>query len=630
MDLMSPFQKLVGERLYLELKTGAWQVTLFSDRDGKWYQPSTRTEKALFARFPERSRVKYGIWRLRPTDFTALILHHCWPVEDLLFADDDSRFSYLEVLMRFQQQSQIARDIAEYKLNGNLPTMPEGYGDHPDLPLMPHQTLAAACAIRADGFGMFMEQGTGKTPSAVRVAMHGAEHCDEAYRVLVACPKAVKLNWQREIQRFATIGGTAQILDGTRFARIEQVAHAMTPEDGKPLRVVIGSYGTVVRTWEGAMDRVPWDLVIADESHMIKDPSTARSKCFMDIRDCASKRIALTGTPVGNNIMDLYAQLEFLGHGYSGFVSHKVFKNFHGQYQLIGDGVEKLVGAQQVPLLKERLSRTSVFFPKKEVLPDLPEKVYDVLEVEMTKEQHRVYKELQNVLFAEIESTLGEGGTITIQNALTKMLRLAQVSSGYATVDEEYDEQGDAVSQDRVRRFEGNPKLAVIREVLSEKGPKDKTIIWCCFIPFLLDIVELVTELGLPVVSYYGATSDQDRKHAEDFFNQHDGPVVFVGNPAAGGAGLNLPGYVPGDPEDHGCNADHVIFAASNWSWLQRSQAEDRNHGKDRCRVPIRYTDLLAARSVEHKIRDAVSEKRKTSLEVQDLQSIMESLKAWS
>src|SRR5690606_16184940 len=103
-------------------------------------------------------------------------------------------------------------------------------------------------------------------------------------------------------------------------------------------------------------------------------------------------RMVLTGTPIANRLFDLWTQLEFLGKGLSGFKSFTNFRNFYGSFLKVdaeksGSQVEKLIGYKNLPLIQERLTRLCYMVTKKEADLQLPDKVYDVYEVEMTKQQ---------------------------------------------------------------------------------------------------------------------------------------------------------------------------------------------------------------------------------------------------
>jgi SNF2 family DNA or RNA helicase len=428
------------------------------------------------------------------------------------------------------------------------------------------------------------------------------------------------------------VAGKVTVIRGGLVKRVTRVLEALVPEEGCQYSVVIMSYESMARSLE-VLTSVDWDLVALDEAHFIKRPSTQRTQAAMKIRDSAKRRRLLTGTPVSNSPLDLFAQLEFLGAGWSGFRSWENFREFYGVFQNIeGTPHQKLVAIQNKPFLQERLARLSFTYRKDEALPDLPQKVYDTCEVEMTGPQAEAYEKVAEQLLLEIENDMDESGnkSLTINNILTKLLRLAQIACGYVVWDAAVDPMTlETVREKSLEWFTPDQKLDALVEILREKSPAEKTIVWSCFVPCIRAIHERLEKEGIDHVMYYGSTSEADRLEAERRFNLDPACRVFVGNPGAGGVGLNLPGSDPskwGTPEDLGTDADHVIYYAQDWSYVKRAQSEDRNHGKNRCRKQVRVTDLVVPDTIDEEIRVRVLKKKMAALELSDIREILEAV----
>ena len=168
--------------------------------------------------------------------------------------------------------------------------------------------------------------------------------------------------------------------------------------------------------------------------------------------------------------------------------------------------------------------------------------------------------------------------------------------------------------------------MDIVIDEIKSKPTTSKTIVWSCWVPVIKELSRRLDEVGIRNATYYGATSDKRRAEIEDQFNSDPDLKVFIGNPAAGGVGLNLIGHVPDwddTPKDHGCNVDHVIFYACNWSWLQRSQATDRAH-RHGTRVQVRVTDYCVPGTIDEEIRVKVLSKQNLALKVQDVREIMQ------
>lgn len=582
------------------------------------------------------------------TDVVATTIATLWPAQQIEFEDDITKtmFQYLGMSGAFYQRN--AEVIANYKLHGEVPgekvltvnweTMELKYRYEPQFeqcqsqPLLPYQQVATHCAITSEAFALFMQQGTGKTPVAIAAMCNKAvkvkAETKRMYRALIVCPKNVRTNWVDEIDKFKTCEGKVTILRGGQIARIKLLLLAMIPDnDEQQYTMLIVSYETMTRMIE-QIKQIEWDMAILDEGHFIKSNRTKRAKASMVLRESAKQRMLLTGTPVANSPLDVYSQLEFLGKGWSGFQSWDSFKDFYGVYEQ-GQHGSTLVGLQNMPFMRERLAARSFIITKEEALPDLPDKVYDIWEVVMTPEQRDCYNTVRKDLMYEIEQDLanaiGSNKSMVINNVLTKMLRLAQITSGFVTWDAQITEYGDIISPKTIEFFMPNAKVEALMEILAEKGPNDKTIVWACWVPDIKAIMQRLEQEGIKAVSYYGATSEDNREIAKNSFNEDREVKVFVGNPGAGGTGLNLLGYPPGHPEGYDTNANHVIYFSQDWSHPKRAQSEDRAHRRG-TREPIRITDLCVAGSIDEEIRTRVLKKRTLAFEVSDVKDILQNV----
>jgi SNF2 family DNA or RNA helicase len=257
-------------------------------------------------------------------------------------------------------------------------------------------------------------------------------------------------------------------------------------------------------------------------------------------------------------------------------------------------------------------------------LKDLPPISYDVLEVEMTKAQEKAYNTLRDTLKLEIEASMENTAnrSLVIENTLTKLLRLAQVCSGYLVFPAVHNDDGEIIEERHTEVFPNNPKLEMLVELLQAKKPGEKTIVWACFQHDILAIEKALTSAGIECVTYYGATSDKNREIAEYRINNDPTCKVFIGNPDAGGTGLNLLGYPPLKPEIE-TNVSQVIYFSQNWR--DRSQSEARAHRRG-TRVPVQITDLCVPGTVDEVIRTRVAKKRVNALALQDLREVLRSI----
>jgi SNF2 family DNA or RNA helicase len=613
----------------MEIELGDYGTTFVVDiyQESQWddrrVYPSFHAQRTFPARIAERKHLD-GLcrWEFAATDWTVSLIHELWPPEQVsMSADAKVAFEYILATILSQDEAALTSAAYHNKMNPQL----DDLEDNDELPLADYQKVALHNAMRSEGYGLFMEQGTGKTPVVIaRVCNdankgHGPERM---YRAIIICPNSVRLNWKNEFDRFATVPGQVTILRGGEVNRAKQLIDAFTPGSDPRYTVVICGYETLSRTWK-ALGMIDWDLAVLDESHYTKNPSTKRAKHAMMLRDRSAARMVLTGTPVTNHMLDLYSQLEFLGKGWSGFQSWKRFREFYGVWKTTGAGYEKLVGATNTPFMKERLARMAFLIRKEEAMPDLPSKVYDVHEVEMTTTQAEYYKTIRDHLILELENELetSKNKSLTINNILTKLLRLAQITSGFLTWDKELGLDGEVISDRRIEYLADNPKIGALLDILRDKSSKSKTLIWACWTPDVLAIHAALNEHGIRCVRYFGGCSEQEREDAVAAFNGNTDVRACVGNAAAGGIGLNLIGYPPHD-ESVDTNCDHVIYFSQNWSPTARSQSEDRPHRKG-TRVNVRVTDLCVPGTIDEEIRARVLQKRMNAYEISDVRQIL-------
>jgi len=595
---------------------------------------------------PEAQQVKsgynYPAWKIAATDISAQIIRSNWSHDNgskLRFESENAQILYQYLISQWSVQEKLADNFANYKASRAVPEACTELEVSAELPLTPYQKVAAVNCMLSEGYALFFKPGVGKTAPVI------ATICNEAkayyaktgypYRAIIIPPKNVKMNWQNEFLRFSTQCMAISVIRGNQLDRVKQLTEALMVEPEAIANIVIASYETVVKSWE-SLQYVDWQLACCDESHFIKNQATKRWKFLKQLRDKSQKRIILTGTPIANTPLDLYTQLEFLGQGWSGFSSWEAWRKFYGVYSdgENGNGRKELVGMQNLPFMQERLTRLSMIISKEEALPDLPGKVYDQIEVEMSDEQSEAYDKAAASIAYEIENTLDSsiaaiGKAMTMNNVLTRLLRLAQITCGFVTWDEQRDIDTDEIIQPKeIEWFAEQPKLDALIELLKEKEADEKTIIWSCWVPVIEQISERLQKEGLGHVTYYGKTSEKDKAEAEEAYNCEPEYSIFVGNPASGGVGLNLVGYPYHDAALAAASktdTTHIIHYAGNWSATQREQGEDRGHRRT-TRRNVRVTDLCVPNSIDEEIRTRVMGKMLQAMEVSDLRVIIQNV----
>mgnify|MGYP006314385197 CR=1 FL=1 len=591
-----------------------------SSADEKTFIVTGKTSYAFLTTLPERKPTSVYAQFLSPaTDVTVEI---CKANADVItFEDEFTDTLFKSIDMRTILSNRVRQQTAAYKDSKVVPV--KAYDLSHDERSSEYQLVAAYNSTLSDGYGLFMEQGTGKTLAAIIAA------CALPYgsRVIIIAPNNVRLNWVKEFKKFATVSTKVTVLRGGPLQRIDGLTSTFK-DTGHHLSVAITGYDSLAGISD-AISITMWDLAILDESHYVRNERTKRWRYIKPLRDVSKRRLVLTGTPIANSINDLYTQLEFMGDGYSGFSTFKGFKQFFGVYDRNEDAnFERFLGMQNVPIIKDRLSRYSFTVTKAEVLPDLPDKVYNILECEMSPQQEQAYNRLAADLAFEIESKVANQSesnqALVINNVLTMLLKLTQITSGFLKIPAEIVD-GEELHKEALVEFEPNAKLELLIEHLKEifaSSPTSKVIVWACYVYDIIKIQQRCLDEGIDAVTFYGGTDEQARIDAEARFNCDVKCKVFVGNPGSGGTGLNLLGYPPGMPDLLDTNADHVIYYSQDWSPLKRSQSEDRAHRRG-TRNPINITDLVVPDTIDEAIRERVVEKRIRAFEIADVRALL-------
>ena len=561
------------------------------------------------------------VWKWPVTDVTALIIKNCWP-QDQLCVTEEARIMLDSLLIQEQYLQAKLENLSKFANDKTV--ISDGLILNKKYPLKPYQIVALKNSMGTPGYGLFMEQGTGKSAVVVARVCNEAIRYSRPYTVIIICPNNVRSNWVCEFDKFATCQGTVQVIKGGRIKRREEALKGLRANEGDQYKVLVVGYDLLQQFYDMVKIGV-FDLGVADESQYIKTPESNRSKEAKKISLICKHRMCLTGTPITNSVLDMYAQFEFLGKGFSGFYKWKNFKKFYGKYRKDEAGFDKLVAVQRLPFMKHRLAKLSYAVTKKEALPDLPDKVYDIHEVEMSLQQQKAYNDLCEHLITLIESDFAKGGStaVTAEHVLKRMLKLAEITSGFLKVAPEYSPEGVEITPSHIVEFDRNPKLEALVDILKNKEINEKTIVWACFVHDVEAIASRLQNEGIRAVNYYGKTSHTQRELAVKNFNCDPSIKVFVGNPQACGTGVNLLGFDPELPDDYDTNADHAIIYSQNWQPSTRWQCEDRNHRLG-IRTKIRYTDLCVMGTIDEEIRDRVSDKKLSAMQItEDVKEII-------
>ena len=428
--------------------------------------------------------------------------------------------------------------------------------------LRPYQVEGALWMLdrahRQDAGLLADEMGLGKTVQSLAMleAMPGPH--------LIVCPSSLVWNWRSEAQKF-TPSLRVLCIEGPQrvglFARIAE-------HD-----IIITSYALLRRDVD-LYSSMTFSTAILDEAQHVKNPDSQSARAVRTIR--ARARFILTGTPLENAIRDLWSLFAFLLPGYLGSA-----KDFQDRY-------EKPLAESGCAEIKSRLTRRIAPYMlrrrKADILKELPDKLEQIIEVEMTSSQKSAYTQLQIAARANVDALREQPGAARMQ-VLTALLRLRQAACDLRLLG--------------IDSEEPSAKLDALSELLNEASDGGhRTLVFSQFTS-MLDLIAAKFETeGRTFCRLDGAT--RDRQSVVNRFQTDPNISVFLISLKAGGVGLNLTA------------ADTVIHFDPWWNPAVEAQATDRAHRIGQTKV-VTTIKLIARETVEARVL-AMQLRKKTLL----------------
>ena len=400
------------------------------------------------------------------------------------------------------------------------------------------------------------EMGLGKTIQVITFLLS-----KQNTKSIVIAPTALIYKWKNEIEKFALTLKVGLAYKDTKLR--QNIVEEVNNYD-----VILTTYGTLKNDIE-KYEQISFGFCIIDEAQYIKNPISTNSKVVKKIN--AKVRFALTGTPIENNLLELWSIFDFIMPGYlydkSKFQS--IFINNHKNNSLLKSMVAPFM-----------LRRT-----KKQVLKELPKKIEQKIFIELTQEHRKVYNAYIKVIKNKIkELNLDK---ITVFSYLTKLRQLCLVPNLM------------------VKNYNGkSTKLLVTLNILEQS--KDKKVL--IFSQFTKVLKEIGSELEKNNISYSyldGSTKAQDRSKLVEEFNTTDKNKVFLISLKAGGTGLNL------------TSASIVIHFDPWWNPAVEDQASDRAHRIGQ-KESVNVIKLITKGTIEEKVIELQESKKELINEILD------------
>lgn len=431
-----------------------------------------------------------------------------------------------------------------------------------------HQLQAYHFAANMPAVLLDMGMGTGKSKVTIDLIVNKGWR-----RVLIACPKSVLNVWRDEVAKHAD-ADSLRIWNGTkgtcsqRAAEIERFLIDCQKLNRAAI-VVVNHEAAWREDMEQTLFGADFDAVIIDESHRIKSPSGKASRFFSRLGDKVPNKLCLTGTPTPHSPLDIYAQYRFLDKGIFG----TSFAMFRARYAVMGGfGGKQVMGYQNAEELRQRVDSIA-YHVGREVL-DLPESVHNTRVVELTPRTMRAYMQMEKEMVVQIEQ-----GEITANNALAKLLRLQQITSGYLPM-----ENGESTVQ------VGTEKRDALADIFEDLPQREPIVVFARFRHDLDNIRSAAEDSGRTYAELSGRANDLE------LWQQGGADVIGV-QIQAGGVGISL------------VRARYCVYYSVGFSLGDYEQSLARVHRPGQKQSVI-YYHLIASGTVDEKVYAALQKRR--------------------
>lgn len=450
-----------------------------------------------------------------------------------------------------------------------------------------HQIEAWELASKQKSFYLAHQMGCGKTKSAI-------DYCNGVYanRILIICPKKVMSVWPNQFKIHSHKDYDVIALNNNKpvSKKATQLKDFIRQKEtsGQPFAVVLNYesfwrppmgpvYKKNRRIEAGLLLTLPWDLIIADEAHRCKSPGGAASWGLTRLCRQIDRRLFLSGTPMPHSPVDIYAQFRALDPSVFG----TSFAIFRQRYCVMG-GFEnrQIVKFINIDDLNKRFYSKAHYVKSEDAL-DLPEKQDITISCNLDNKAMKIYRELDKEFIAEVDKN-----EITADNALVKLLRLAQIAGGYLKLD------------DGTTKVIDDNKIDTVIEILRDLPETEPVVIFCRFRNELRRLTDKIEkEFSQRKVGEISGRMSGPYDFYDGIWHATDTNTLLV-QISSGGEGIDL------------TSARYCIYMSIGYSLGQYQQSKSRLHRPGQTRKVI-YYHIVANGTVDTKIISAIKSKRR-------------------
>jgi SNF2 family DNA or RNA helicase len=504
-----------------------------------------------------------------------------------------------------------------------------------DQDLFPHQRAGVEFLATARRALLADEPGLGKTAQAIRSLKKLHDRGEAVFPALVICPNTLKKNWEREFDKWwpgvnvTVIGGSAV----QRRAQFEEKSDVVVVNwESLRSHSRLSPYGSIAlarcvdckghdsritpnrcEVHERELNLVDFKAVIADEIHRSKDPKSKQTRAMWAATGDADIRIALTGTPIAKDVVDLWPILHWLSPeewpSKTKWIDRMIDTMLNAFGGMMVLGVKPHMETEFYAAINPRMRRML----KAKVLPWLPEVITERRDVEMGAKQAKAYKQMLEHMIVSLEKDSGATGDVVVAaNPLTQALRLLQFASSYAEVIPD-----PSSGEEKVILSDPSCKVDALMDDMKNGDFGDDSVAVCAVSRQLIEILSArLTKEGIAHGLITGAIeADERQRHIDEFQSGKTKWILFTAQ--AGGVGVTL------------TTARRLVMLQRPWSLVDYKQALDRVHriGSE-IHDSVIITDYVTEGTMEERVIEALDTKADNFEQiVRDKDSLLKMLK---
>jgi len=390
--------------------------------------------------------------------------------------------------------------------------------------------------------------GLGKTLQAI--ALLSKVHEEKKKKSMVIMPKSLIYNWENEIKRFSS-----KLKVGIYYGINRDFSSL------KKVDVILTTYGTIRNDIENLLEQ-KFDLLVLDESQNIKNINSQTTKAVLLLN--AKKRVALSGTPIENNLLELYSLFRFLNPEMFGSV-----QEFTNDYIV---PIQKYSDTSTIEELRKKIYPFLLRRVKKEVLADLPDKIEKLVYVDMNDEHRRFYEERRKYYYSLLEKNTSSQGNFDKFFVLQAINELRHIVSS---------------PELESKKIISSKKEVLIENVIEAIENNHKVLVFVNYLSSIESICDSLKENKIKYLKMTGQT--KDRQNLVDKFQSDSRYKVFVMTLKTGGVGLNL------------VSADTIFIYDPWWNTTVENQAIDRAYRLGQDKTVFAYK-MIMRNTIEEKI----------------------------